>query len=179
VRISLLTQAGAPCILRPTRSAAARGRRPPQSLLLDKDVGSPRLLACTAHKEVFVDRYSPGRSVLIVDDSRDSREVLRAVLELRGWKIFEADDAQDGLAKAEELHPDVIVLDTDTSDDCDLEASFDNTSKRNNASLVVIGQARYTAPPTARHRVVAKPYHYAPLVRTIDELAASALAKAG
>lgn len=109
--------------------------------------------------------------MLIVDDSRDSREVLRAVLELRGWKIIEADDATDGLAKADKFHPDVIVLDTDTTDDCDVEQSFDNASRRNNASLVVIGQARYNVPPSARHRTVAKPYHYAPLVRTIDELA--------
>ena len=126
-----------------------------------------------------MDRFSPpGRSVLIVDDSRDSREVLRAVLELRGWRIIEADDVQDGLTKANELHPDVIVLDTDTTDDCDVEASFDDASRRNNASLVMIGQARYNVPPSDRHRVVAKPYHYAPLIRTIDELAASALAKA-
>lgn len=116
--------------------------------------------------------YSPAsRRVLIVDDSRDSREVLRAVLELRGWNIIEADDATDGLAKAEAFHPDVIVLDTDTTDDCDAEASFDDASRRNNASLVVIGQARYNVAPSARHRMVAKPYHYAPLVRTIDELA--------
>lgn len=126
-----------------------------------------------------MDRYlPPGRSVLIVDDSPDSREVLRAVLELRGWKIIEADDAQDGLAKANELHPDVIVLDTDTANDSAVEASYDNASRQNNASLVVIGQARYNVPVSDRHRVVAKPYHYAPLVRTIDELAASALAKA-
>ena len=126
-----------------------------------------------------MDRYlPPGRSVLIVDDSPDSREVLRAVLELRGWKIIEADDAQDGLAKANELHPDVIVLDTDTANDSAVEASYDDASRQNNASLVVIGQARYNVAPSERHRIVAKPYHYAPLVRTIDELAASALAKA-
>ena len=113
----------------------------------------------------------PARSVLIVDDSADSREVLRAVLELRGWKIIEADDAADGLAKADELHPDIIVLDSDTTDDCDLEASYDVASRRNNASLVVIGRARYNLPESDRHRVVAKPYHYAPLIRTIDELA--------
>ncbi len=126
-----------------------------------------------------MDRYlPPRRSVLIVDDSSDSREVLRAVLELRGWQIIEADDAQDGLAKANELHPDVIVLDTDTANDSAIEASYDSASRQNNASLVVIGQARYNVAPSERHRVVAKPYHYAPLIRTIDELAASALAKA-
>jgi DNA-binding NtrC family response regulator len=142
--------------------------------------GGSVLLTNIQHtRRCVVDRYlPPGRSVLIVDDSPDSREVLRAVLELRGWNIIEADDAQDGLAKANELHPDVIVLDTDTVTDSEVEASYDNASRKNNASLVVIGQARYNVPPSDRHRVVTKPYHYAPLVRTIDELAASALAKA-
>ncbi len=123
---------------------------------------------------------SPQRSVLIVDDSRDSREVLKAVLELRGWNIIEADDASDGLQKADEFHPDVIVLDAEarTTGDADLQASYDDASRRNNASLVVIGQARFNGSSDARHRVVAKPYHYAPLVRTIDELASSVLAKA-
>lgn len=130
-----------------------------------------------------MDRFtpcSPQRSVLIVDDSRDSREVLRAVLELRGWNIIEADDASDGLHKADEFHPDVIVLDADarSAGGNDLQASYDDASRRNNASLVVIGQARFNGPDDARHRVVAKPYHYAPLVRTIDELASSVLAKA-
>lgn len=121
------------------------------------------------------------RSVLIVDDSRDAREVLRAVLELRGWNIIEADDAADGLAKAEALHPDVIVLDADTAavDDAAMQSSFQDASRKHNGSLVVIGQARFKAAREARERVVAKPYHYAPLIRTIDELAASALAKAG
>ena len=130
-----------------------------------------------------MDRYtpcSPQRSVLIVDDSRDSREVLRAVLELRGWNIIEADDASDGLHKADEFRPDVIVLDADarSAGGNDLQASYDDASRRNNASLVVIGQARFNGPDDARHRVISKPYHYAPLVRTIDELASSVLAKA-
>lgn len=128
-----------------------------------------------------MDRRSPeGRSVLIVDESPDSREVLRAVLELRGWKIIEADGAEEGLAKAEALHPDVIVLDTDTcaADDAEVQASYDNASRKHNASLVLIGRARFEGAATARHRVVSKPYHYAPLVRTIDELTSSALAKA-
>ncbi|HTN76968.1 MAG TPA: hypothetical protein VL096_17035 [Pirellulaceae bacterium] len=126
------------------------------------------------------DTASPARSLLIVDHSTDSREVLRAVLELRGWKIIEADRASDGLEMAEQLHPDVIVLDTDSleADTANMQASFDDASRRNNASLVMIGQARFAGSTDARHRVVAKPYHYGPLVRTIDELAASMLRKA-
>ncbi len=124
--------------------------------------------------------YSPPtRSVLIVDGSSDSREVLRAVLELRGWNIIEADGTVAGLEMADALHPDVILLDTDTqaADDAAVQASFDDASRRNNASLVVIGQARFNG-VDSHHRIVAKPYHYGPLIRTIDELSARVLAKA-
>jgi CheY-like chemotaxis protein len=129
---------------------------------------------------VFMDYASATRkSVLIVDQSLDSREVLRAVFELRGWNILEADGASEGLEMAEQFHPDVILLDTDThqADDAAMQASYEDASRRNQASLVVIGQARCAA-HAGRQRVVAKPYHYAPLIRTIDELAASVLAKA-
>src|ERR1700676_2391032 len=52
-------------------------------------------------------------TVLIVDRSAESREVLRTALELRGVQIFEAARADDGLALARQHRPDMIVLDLD------------------------------------------------------------------
>jgi CheY-like chemotaxis protein len=114
------------------------------------------------------------RSVLIVDVSDDSRDVLKAVLELRGWEIIEAQDAADGLEKAERLQPNVILLDTDApqANEAEMQARYSDASRRNNARLVVLGRARISA-RSDQSRHLAKPYHYAPLIRTIDELAAS------
>ena len=55
----------------------------------------------------------PRSSVLIVDRSDESREVLKTALERRGWQIFEAARAADGLGLARQHRPALIVLDLD------------------------------------------------------------------
>ena len=116
----------------------------------------------------------PGsRSVLIIEPSADEREVLRTVLERRGLRIFEAAAANEGLQLAREQHPDVIVVDMDaqTAGQADLPAAFDDEGR--GQSVIVLGKARSTGRLPA-DRVIAKPYHFAPLVRKIEELAAKA-----
>lgn len=51
-------------------------------------------------------------NILIVDDSRTSRRMLRAVLEGLGHTIIgEAVNGEDGFVKYKELHPDLVTLD--------------------------------------------------------------------
>ena len=54
-----------------------------------------------------------GKSILIVDDNAVIRRSLRHILEaIGGWSVVgEAVDGQDGIDKAKQLHPDLIVLD--------------------------------------------------------------------
>lgn len=50
--------------------------------------------------------------ILIVDDSRTSRKMLRSILESNGHEILdEAVNGQDGVQKFQALRPDVITLD--------------------------------------------------------------------
>ena len=50
--------------------------------------------------------------ILIVDDSRTSRKMLRSILESKGHEILdEAVNGQDGVQKFQALRPDVITLD--------------------------------------------------------------------
>ncbi len=51
------------------------------------------------------------KRVLIMDDDAGLRAGIRAVLEPAGYAIVEAADGPEGLAKAESLRPDVILLD--------------------------------------------------------------------
>lgn len=106
------------------------------------------------------------RSVLIVDDSEDSRDVLRTLLERRGVRIYEASEARQGLAIAAEHHPEVIVLDleADAADQPDVRDGYAAGSAR----MVMLGNARRC--PVANGQYVAKPYHYGPLIRTIETL---------
>ncbi len=48
---------------------------------------------------------------LVVDDERDAREFVRAILEPEGWEVAEAWDGQSGLKEAKASRPDLIVLD--------------------------------------------------------------------
>ena len=50
-------------------------------------------------------------SVLVVDDEFRNREMLRMMLEIMGYIVFEAEDGIDALAKVAENRPDVMILD--------------------------------------------------------------------
>ena len=122
----------------------------------------------------------PAPSVLIVDASPDNREVLRTVLERRGLKIFEADEPERGLALAREHHPSVIVLDMElpAASASDVEDQYGAEAAEQHASLVIVGKACRSHlrlhDDGAATEIVAKPYHFAPLVHTIELLAAKA-----
>ena len=50
--------------------------------------------------------------VLIVDDSRTSRKILRGILEESGHEVIdEAVDGQDGVKKFQSLKPDIVTMD--------------------------------------------------------------------
>jgi signal transduction histidine kinase len=49
--------------------------------------------------------------VLVVDDEEANRVLLHDILELRGHRVSMATDGEEGLARARELKPDVILLD--------------------------------------------------------------------
>jgi two-component system, OmpR family, KDP operon response regulator KdpE len=53
----------------------------------------------------------PGLRVLVVDDERAIRRFLRVSLSAHGYKVFEAEGAQEGLVLATADRPDVIILD--------------------------------------------------------------------
>ena len=116
------------------------------------------------------------RRVLIVDESRETRDVLRTVLELRGLLILEARGARQGLELARHHHPDVIVLDLDAefAEDAAVQAGFDDESRDHHSSLLVLGKARQYATSIPDDCVLAKPYHYGPLIRKIEQLVAAA-----
>lgn len=52
-----------------------------------------------------------GEKLLIVDDDRCQRGILRAVLEGEGYRVLEAADGLEGLQRVEEEAPDLVILD--------------------------------------------------------------------
>jgi CheY-like chemotaxis protein len=113
------------------------------------------------------------RSVLIVDRSPETREVLQTVLERRGVRTLAAGRADMGMELAERHHPDLIVLDIETCDAgipqalCDAgEASVSQYEP----SIIVLGSVRGQCEPLPGGEFLSKPYHYGLLIRKIEEL---------
>lgn len=49
--------------------------------------------------------------ILLVEDDRDIRDLIRTVLEMGEHELYEAVTGEDGLAQAKLLRPDVILMD--------------------------------------------------------------------
>lgn len=115
-------------------------------------------------------QHHPSR-VLLFDSSPDTSEVLRMVLERRGIRILEASELEDGLRIARSQQPDLIVLDTeDVPQGAAIRAAFAEESRKSRAALLILGRvdARESLPDCGR--VIAKPYHFGPLIRTIEQI---------
>lgn len=57
------------------------------------------------------DKNKNKKTVLIVDDDENLRLVLKDKLGIEGFKVMEAKNGEEGLKKALEIHPDIILLD--------------------------------------------------------------------
>jgi len=53
------------------------------------------------------------KRVLIAEDNAVNRELLRELLEMRGYAVIEACDGQEALQKIAETQPDILLLDLD------------------------------------------------------------------
>ncbi len=117
----------------------------------------------------------PHRQVLIVDGSADTREVLSTALRLRGVQTLEAAGARQGVEMARQYHPRVIVLDVEAeaAEDDQICREYRSQSRDHHSRLVVLGRAVQYEQDLPRDRIVSKPYHFAPLIRTIEQLLGS------
>ena len=119
---------------------------------------------------------SPTARVLIVDRSRESRDLLSSLLTRSGAEVLEARCADRGAQIAATERPDLIVVDSESEGGPAGDASsaaLAATAARNACPIVVLGTFRRSASPFAAGQFVAKPYHYGSLIRRIEELLGS------
>lgn len=117
-------------------------------------------------------RVSPALRVLIVDESAESREILRTLLERRGALTIEAQRPDQAVKLTDLHHPDLIVLDAE-SDHSDSGADTDklqDAAERNAAPIVILGTVRARRDGTGNGQILSKPYHYGQLIRKIEDL---------
>jgi DNA-binding response OmpR family regulator len=113
-------------------------------------------------------------SVLIVDRSEETREVLQTVLERRGVRTLAAGRAEKGLELARRHRPDLVVLDLETDDMpaeqftvCEADDMIESAQQ---PRFVLLGSLRRQGNGVPGGEFVAKPYHYGLLIRRIEEL---------
>jgi CheY-like chemotaxis protein len=115
------------------------------------------------------------RSVLIVDQSEETREVLQTVLERRGVRTLAAGRAGKALELARRHHPDLVVLDLEMDDMpaeqfCGTGDAGGTPALQYQPQFVLLGSLRRQGNDLPGSEFVAKPYQYGPLIRKIEEL---------
>ncbi len=126
---------------------------------------------------VGVESPSPDPDVLIVDQSDDAIDVLQTVLARRGLRSIGTKIAKQGIAMAKQSEPRLIVVDIDSLHDDPLVIDgFTESDDQNRPRVVFLGNLRPSPTPTSRVQVVPKPYHYATLIRKIEDMLADAKA---
>jgi DNA-binding response OmpR family regulator len=111
-------------------------------------------------------------SVLIVDRSEETREVLQTALNLHGVKTFAAKHTAEGVELSWKYRPDLIVFDLDVEnvDSEGIFPSFWSGQDGNNVPIILLGTFRRGNSDVPGREFVSKPYHFKPLIRRIEEL---------
>ena len=128
----------------------------------------------------------PRTRILVVDDEPDIVQVMRFGLEAAGHLVDTASDGQEGLQKARELNPDLILLDLmlpklDGYKVCRL-LKFDERYKH--IPIIILsarnqGRDGELALEMGANQFLTKPQPFAELLRRIDALLKSTSTPAG
>ena len=93
------------------------------------------------------------KTVLVVDDEPDQREIYRAVLRHAGYDVLEAADATAGMALARTSAPDLILLDIALPQVDGWEAARQLKSDPSTASIPICAISARVLPVDERGRV--------------------------
>jgi CheY-like chemotaxis protein len=114
--------------------------------------------------------------ILIVDESADSREVLRTLLARHGATTLEAQQPEQAVRLVDLHQVDLIVFDAE-SDHTPTGSGVDDlkaVANRNGTPIVILGTVRNGKKRPQTGQFVAKPYHYRQLIHKIEDLLAAA-----
>ncbi len=114
--------------------------------------------------------------ILIVDDSRTSRKILRTILENAGHEVIgEAVDGADGVNKFQELSPEITTLDITMPNMDGLEALKEIKKINANAKIIMVTAAgqqskMVEAIKSGASEFVTKPFEADEITGLIDKM---------
>ena len=85
------------------------------------------------------------RTILVVDDFDDTRLLLRTWLRKKGYHVVEAANGKEAIAKAEETHPDLIIMDVEMPELDGLSATRELRKLKDSAELPIVAVSAYGA----------------------------------
>jgi CheY-like chemotaxis protein len=85
------------------------------------------------------------RTILVVDDFDDTRLLLRTWLRKKGYRVIEAENGKEAIAKAEETEPDLIIMDVEMPELDGLSATRQIRKLKDSAELPIVAVSAYGA----------------------------------
>jgi DNA-binding response OmpR family regulator len=113
--------------------------------------GSPIMAGLNKNKDFLPPIAADGERttlrplVLIVEDHEDTRSLYRYVLELHGYDVVETDRGEEAIRLAKDLHPDLVLMDTNLPEIDGLTATHrmrEHASLRDLPIIFVSGHAQ-------------------------------------
>ena len=117
--------------------------------------------------------------ILSIEDDVDLQQVVAYVLKKKGWEVVFAYDGKDGLEKALELKPDLILLDMMLPGLNGIEVITELKANATTRAIPVIVMTAFpsdaqfiesVAVAMGAVKYLAKPVHIDVLVKTVEEL---------
>jgi CheY-like chemotaxis protein len=84
-------------------------------------------------------------TILVVDDFDDTRLLLRTWLRKKGYRVVEAENGNEAIAKAREIEPDLIIMDVEMPELDGLSATRKIRALKDSATLPIIAVSAYGA----------------------------------
>jgi CheY-like chemotaxis protein len=85
------------------------------------------------------------RTILVVDDFDDTRLLLRTWLRKKGYRVVEAENGNEAIAKARDTDPDLIIMDVEMPELDGLSATRQIRMLKDSAELPIVAVSAYGA----------------------------------
>jgi two-component system cell cycle response regulator DivK len=121
-------------------------------------------------------------TILVIEDNDKNRKLARDVLAFRGYKVVEAENAEDGLKLAGENPPDLVLMDIHLPGMSGIEALGELRAREATRAIPVLAftasvmpQDRHTITSAGFDGFLSKPI----AIKELGDTIASALARSG